>query len=106
MSCGDQSEPVDEWEVIWDDTIATVAEASTPDATQPECQEMLGYLRAQRTVLAPVPIADLETPVDGWFLEAESIFFECDLGGEKARDALLTLEALEGEVEVVLEVEG
>ena len=106
VSCGEQAPPVNEWEVTWNNTVATVAEASTPDATQSECDDVLSYLRVQRTVVSPVPLADLETPVDAWFSEAESIFFDCDLGSDTAAGSLETLQVLEREVEAVLEVEG
>lgn len=94
-----------EWETIWKKTTATVNEASAADFTTEQCQDLLGYLRVQRTVLNPVPLEDLRTPVDTWFNEAEAIFFECDLDGAAAQESLLTLEAVEGEVDVVLEVE-
>ncbi len=103
--CGDKTEPVDEWEAIWSSTVATVAQASTSDLASDQCQDLLGYLRVQRLVLAPVPLDDLEQPIDSWFTEAEGIFFECDLSGDATQSSLLTLEALEGEVAVVLEVE-
>lgn len=105
-SCGGQPPPVSEWEVTWRNTVSTVQEASNPDTTQPECDDILAYLRVQRTVVSPVPLEDLETPVDAWFSEAESVFFECDLGGNAAAGSLETLRALESEVEAVLEVEG
>lgn len=103
--CGDKTEPADEWEAIWSSTVATVAQASTSDLASDQCQDVLGYLRVQKTVLTPVPLDDLEQPFDSWFTEAEGIFFECDLSGDAAQSSLLTLEALEGEVAVVLEVE-
>lgn len=105
-SCGDQPPTVDEWEVTWTNTVSTVEEASTPSATKRQCDDILAYLRVQRTVVSPVPLADLETPVDAWFSEAESIFFACDLSGDAAGQSLETLQALQGEVETVLEVEG
>ena len=104
-ACGDATEPVDEWEAVWSSTVSTVAQASTSDPGTEECQDVLGYLRVQRVALAPVPLDDLEEPVDSWFTEAEGIFFACDLSGEAAQSSLITLEALEGEVDVVLEVE-
>lgn len=85
--------------------MATVAGATGGDLTPEQCQELLGYLRVQRTVMTPVPLEDLQTPVDTWFNEAEGIFFECDLDSDGAQDSLLTLEAVEGEVDIVLEVE-
>lgn len=105
-SCGDEAPPVNEWQVTWNNTVSTVEEASTPDATQEDCDEILAYLRVQRTVVSPVPLEDLETPVDAWFSEAESIFFDCDLAGDAAAQSLETLQALQGEVETVLEIEG
>ncbi len=67
---------------------------------------MLAYLRVQRTVLSPVPLDDLEAPVDRWFREAEGVFFNCDLDDEAAQESLVTLEAIEGEIDAVFEVEG
>lgn len=104
-SCGDRPEPVDEWEVLWLSTVARVSEASTPDITRQQCEDMVAYLREQRTVVTPVPLEDLRTPVDGWFSEAEGIFFDCDLADSRVEESLVTLEALEGEVESVLAVE-
>jgi len=104
-ACGDRTEPVDDWEAIWRNTVATVAQSSTPDLASEQCQDLLGYLRVQRTVLTPVPLDDVEAPVDRWFIEAESLFFECELSGDAAQTSLLTLEAIEGEVDAVLEVE-
>lgn len=106
VSCGGQPAPVGEWEVTWRNTVAAVAEVSTPDITREQCQDLLAYLRVQKTVLGPVPLDGLETPVDRWLLEAESIFFECDLGGEDAEQSLTTLQSLQAEVETVLEIEG
>jgi hypothetical protein len=103
--CGDATEPLDEWEAVWSSTISTVAQASTSDISTDQCQDLLGYLRVQRLNLAPVPLDDLEEPIDSWFTEAERIFFECDLSGDAGQSSLVTLEALEGEVAVVLEVE-
>jgi hypothetical protein len=105
-SCGEQAPPVDEWEVTWNNTVSTVEEASITDATQEDCDDILAYLRVQRTVVSPVPLEDLETPVDAWFSEAESIFFDCDLAGDAARRSLETLQALQGEVAAVLDLEG
>ena len=105
-SCGNGSGPVDEWETIWRNTVSTVTEATTSDVTPDQCEDVLGYLRVQRTVLTPVPIDDLETPIDRWFSEAESVFFDCDLDGDAAQESLLSLEALQGEVESVIEVEA
>lgn len=105
-SCGDGTEPVEEWEAIWRSTVATVTEASTADLGGDQCQDLLGYLRVQRTVLTPVPLEDLSTPFDGWFSEAEAVLFACDLGSEATQESLLTLEALEAEVDAVLEVEA
>lgn len=105
-SCGSQPPPVGEWEVTWSNTVSTVEEASTPDADQQQCDDILAYLRVQRTVVSPVPLEDLETPVDTWFSEAESIFFECDLDSDSAADSLESLRALESEVQAVLELEG
>jgi hypothetical protein len=104
-ACGDATEPVEEWEAIWNSTASAVAQASITEPDLDECQDLLGYLRVQRAVLAPVPLDDLEEPIDSWFTEAEGVFFECDLGGDAAQSSLVTLEALEGEVAVVLEVE-
>jgi hypothetical protein len=104
-ACGDETDPSDGWEPIWRNTIATARQASTPDLASEQCQNLLGYLRVQRTVLTPVPLEDLEEPVDRWFTEAEGVFFECELGGDAAQDSLLTLEAIEAEVDAVLEVE-
>lgn len=105
-SCGEQPAPLSEWEVTWFNTVSTVDAASTANATQRDCEDMLSYLRVQRTVVSPVPLEDLEVPVAAWFSEAESIFFDCDLGSATADDSLETLRALENEVEAVLEVEG
>ncbi|HEU4319160.1 MAG TPA: hypothetical protein VFS66_03680 [Acidimicrobiia bacterium] len=104
-ACGDGNEPVGEWERSWGDIVATVAGATDGDLTPEQCQDLLGYLRVQRTVVTPVPLEDLETPVDTWFNEAESIFFDCDFDSDRSRETLLTLEAVEGEVDIVLEVE-
>ena len=104
-ACGDGAEPPSEWETIWRNTVATVAAATDGDPTPEQCQDLLGYLRVQRTVMTPVPLEDLETPVDTWFTEAESVFFDCDLDSDSAEESLLTLEAVEGEVDIVLEVE-
>jgi hypothetical protein len=103
--CGDETEPVREWEAIWSSTVAAVAQASTSDLASDQCQDLLGYLRVQKTGLTPIPLEDLEEPINSWFAEAEGLFFECDLSGDAAQTSLLTLEALEGEVDVVLEVE-
>lgn len=104
-SCGDQPAPISTWEVTWHNTLSTVDEASTPDATRDQCEDILAYLRVQRTVLSPMPLDDLETPVDAWFAEAEAIFFECDLANA-SQESLETLQTLEAEVETVLELEG
>jgi hypothetical protein len=104
-ACGDETDPIDEWEPIWRNTIATARQANTPDLASEQCQDLLGYLRVQRTVLTPVPLEDLEQPVDRWFTEAEGIFFECELSGDATQDSLVTLEAIEAEVDAVLEVE-
>jgi hypothetical protein len=104
-ACGDGTEAASEWEAIWRNTTSTVADAITSDLTVEQCQDMLGYLRVQKTVLSPVPLDDLEAPVDRWFGEAEGIFFECDLDGEAARESLVTLEATGAEIEAVFEVE-
>lgn len=105
-ACGQQPTPLSEWEVTWRNTLSTVEEASTPEITQQECEDILAYLRVQRTVVSPVPLEDLETPVDDWFAEAEAIFFECDLADDATQGSLETLRALEAEVETVLELEG
>lgn len=105
-SCDGQPTPINEWEVTWRNTVSTVEEASTPDVTQESCEDILAYLRVQRTVMSPVPLDDLENPVDDWFAEAEAIFFECDLADDATRASLETLRALEAEVETVLDLEG
>jgi len=104
-ACGNGDEPASEWETVWRNTVATVAGATDGDLTPEQCQDLLGYLRVQRTVTTPVPLEDLETPVDTWFTEAESIFFECDLDSDSAQESLVTLETLEGEVDTVLEIQ-
>lgn len=105
IACGNETEPVDEWETIWDNTVAIVNEATAADPTSEQCQDLLGYLRVQRTILTPVPLDDLEIPVDTWFTEAEAMFFECDFDREGAEGSLLTLKAVESEVGAVLEVQ-
>ena len=77
-----------------------------PDITPQQCEEMLAYLRVQRTVLTPVPIEDVKRPFDRWFETAEGILFECDMGDEVVEERLLTLEALEDEIEAVLALES
>jgi hypothetical protein len=105
-SCGDQTPRINDWETTWNNTVSVVDEASIPNVTQDECGDILAYLRVQRTVLSPVPLNDLETPVDAWFAGAEALFFECDLADDAAQQSLETLQALQGEVDAVLEVEG
>lgn len=105
-ACGNGTEVASEWETIWGNTLSAFMEASTSAPSEEQCQDMLGYLRVQRTVLSPVPLEDLEPSVDRWFREAESVFFDCDLADEAAQESLETLEAIEAEVEAVLEVEG
>lgn len=104
--CDDQPLPLDEWEGAWRDTVSHVEDSADPSITVEECEDVLAYLREQRGTLAPVPLEDLETPVDSWFAETESIFFDCNLASAAARESLASARALEGEVDVVLTLEG
>ncbi len=104
--CDDQPLPLDDWEDAWRETASNVEQRADPSITVEECEDVLAYLREQRSVLAPVPLEDLETPIDSWFAETESIFFDCDLASATARESLASARALEGEVDVVLSLEG
>jgi hypothetical protein len=105
-ACGGSRPTVTGWEVTWANTVAIVEEAVASDIAQQECDDILAYLRVQRTTLSPVPLDDLETPVDSWFSVAESVFFECDVTSDGAQESLETLQAVEAEVQAVLEVES
>lgn len=105
-SCGEQPRPLGEWEIAWFDTTETVSQSAVPGTSVNECEEVLAYLRDQRLLLTPVPIDDLEEPVDSYFSETESLFFDCEFEGPRAEHSLETIEALQAEVETVLRLEG
>lgn len=105
-ACDTQPLPLDEWERSWRETVEFVQASAGPGITVEECEDVLAYLREQRDALGPTPLPDLEAPVDSWFAVTESVFFDCQLAGAGAQESLETARALEGEVDVVLSLEG
>lgn len=108
-ACNGGELTLQEWKTQWDDVVERVATTIDQDSpTSTVCNETLGYLRERRPDLSPPPLEDLEEPVSAWFDEAEGLFFDCDwvVGGEGPVDALRTLQTLEAEVQVVLDLEG
>lgn len=99
---------LDEWEAQWNDVVERVATTiDEGSATDTVCNQTLGYLREQRPELSPPPLEDLEGPVGAWFDEAESLFFECDwMEGNGSVDRFRTLDTVEAEVRLVLNLEG
>lgn len=107
-ACNGGALTLDEWETQWDDVVervATTVDEGVP--TDTVCNQTLGYLREQRPELSPPPLEDLEAPVSAWFDEAEGLFFACDWMEEDGPvDELTTLDTLEAEVQLVLDLEG
>ena len=106
-ACDGSDPTLEEWEAQWQEVVETVE--STIDEgveTDAVCDQTLGYLRERRPELSSVPLEDLREPVSAWFDEAEGLFFDCDWGENGSEDELRTLNTLEAEVQLVIELES
>ncbi len=100
-ACMERPMSLEEWEREWTATVERVESAHLEEAGARDCEEALAHLRDRRPELTPAPLDDLQRPVDSWFTLAEGIFFECEF----PEVDLESMDALEAEVEAVLDLE-
>lgn len=106
VSCAESRPSAEAWQTEWNRVLTGIPSevALENDAPRSVCEQGLVFIRQNRSALSPTPDVAIDDTVADWLDLAGAIYFDCP-PPPGFKNAYATLNRLEAEIAVVLEID-